>query len=65
MPKFWRKKFLLVVAALALLASGFVGGWLAKKKLATKQKDSPTDPHLAFLDEVYQVISQNYWEKNL
>jgi len=63
MPKFLRKKFLLVLAALVLLGGGFVGGWLTKGKLATKPKTSPADPHLAFLDEVYQVISQNYWEK--
>jgi len=63
MPKSWKKKFLLVLAALVLLGGGFVSGWLAKEKLATKPKNSPADPHLAFLDEVYQVISQNYWEK--
>lgn len=63
MPKDWRKKFLLFLLVLILLASGFAGGWLAKEKLAGKPRNSPTEPHLAFLDEVYQVISQNYWEK--
>jgi len=63
MAKFWRKKIILVLAALTLLAGGFAGGWLAKEKLVSKSKNSPTEPHLAFLDEVYQVITQNYWEK--
>ena len=63
MPKAWRKKILLVLTAVVLLGSGFAGGWLAKEKLAGKQKSSPSEPHLAFLDEVYQTITQNYWEK--
>ena len=63
MPKGWKKKILLVLTAVVLLGGGFAGGWLAKEKLAGKQKSSSSEPHLAFLDEVYQTISQNYWEK--
>jgi len=54
---------LLALTAAILLSSGFASGWLTKEKLTNKSKNSPTGPHLAFLDETYQIISQNYWEK--
>jgi len=63
MPKFLKKNFLLALVVLVLLGGSFASGWLAKEKLTGKPKNSPTEPHLAFLDEVYRVINQNYWEK--
>ncbi|MGB9707001.1 MAG: S41 family peptidase [Microgenomates group bacterium] len=57
------KKLLLVFGGLVLLAGGFGGGWLAKEKLTKPKQLSPASPQLAFLNEVYQTIQTNYWEK--
>ncbi|MFH1601922.1 MAG: S41 family peptidase [Candidatus Shapirobacteria bacterium] len=37
--------------------------WQAKKNIIAPKAESYSDPYLAFLNEVYETISQNYWEK--
>ncbi|MGB9911591.1 MAG: S41 family peptidase [Microgenomates group bacterium] len=56
-----KKLFLLLVIILGS-AIAFSAGWFSRG-LIIKRNPSPSNPHLAFLEEVKETIKQNYWER--